>query len=190
MARTWLRLAPLLALAALAGCGGKDRAANPTNGEGSVENAALAKLSLTSSAFRDGQPIPARYTCDGAGQSPPLAWGEPPPGTKSFVLIVDDPDAPSGLFRHWGAYDMPGSARSIAEGQAVGNQAINGFGKAGYGGPCPPRGNAPHHYRFKLYALDVDRLGLPPAATIEQAESEAQKHVLARAELIGTYERK
>jgi Raf kinase inhibitor-like YbhB/YbcL family protein len=182
--------APVLALAALAGCGAKEEVSNRANGDTAVENATLTKLAVTSAAFEDGQPIPAQYTCDGAGQSPALAWGEPPPGTKSFALIVDDPDAPSGLFRHWGAYDIPASARSIAEGQAVGNQAVNGFGKSGYGGPCPPTGHDPHHYHFKLYALDVAELGLPGNPKVEEIESEAQKHAIAQGELIGTYERK
>jgi len=155
-----------------------------------VENSTLTKLDVTSSAFGEGQPIPRQYTCDGADQSPPLAWGEPPGGTRSFALVVDDPDAPSGLFRHWGAYDIPASARSIASGQSIGAEAVNGFGKSGYGGPCPPKGHGPHHYHFKLYALDVERLAVQPNAKVEQIESEAQKHAVGQGELIGTYERK
>jgi Raf kinase inhibitor-like YbhB/YbcL family protein len=155
-----------------------------------VENITIAKLSLTSRAFGEGQPIPTQYTCDGAGASPPLGWGEPPAGTKSFALIGDDPDAPGGLFRHWGAFDIPASARSIGQGQSIGNEAVNDFGKPGYGGPCPPKGHGPHHYRFKLYALDVERLGLGAGAKVEQVESEAQKHAIGRAELVGTYERR
>jgi Raf kinase inhibitor-like YbhB/YbcL family protein len=103
---------------------------------------------------------------------------------------MDDPDAPSGTFRHWGAYDIPATAREIAGGQAVGAQATNDFGKSGYGGPCPPKGHGPHHYRFKLYALDVERLDLPVNAKVKQVESEAQKHQLGLAQLTGTYERK
>src|SRR4029079_3119987 len=91
-----------LALAALAGCGASNQSNNQVNGGTAVENETLAKLELTSSAFRNGQPIPTQFTCDGADQSPPLQWGEPPPGTKSFALVIDDPDAPSGTFRHWG----------------------------------------------------------------------------------------
>lgn len=154
-----------------------------------MDNATLAKIDLRSAAFEDGQAIPGQYTCDGDGQSPALSWGEPPPGTKSFALIVDDPDAPSGLFRHWGAFDIPGSTRSMATGQPVGNQAVNGFGKTGYGGPCPPTGHGPHHYHFKLYALDVAQLGLPADAKVEQVESEARKRAIAQGELVGTYER-
>ena len=154
-----------------------------------MEQATLAKLGLISAAFHDGQPIPAQYTCDGAGRSPPLAWGEPPSGTKNFALVVDDPDAPSGLFRHWGVYDIPASVRSIAAGQEIGTQAVNGFGKPGYGGPCPPSGSGAHHYHFKLYALDTEKLGLRPGSSVPQVESEARKHAVARGELIGTYER-
>jgi Raf kinase inhibitor-like YbhB/YbcL family protein len=188
--RKLLKFAPALALIALASCGAKDHAANQAKGEGAVENATLTKLDLTSSAFAAGQAIPTQYTCDGANQSPGLSWSEPPPGTKSFALVVDDPDAPSGTFRHWGAYDIPASTRSLAAGQAIGSQAVNGHGKLGYGGPCPPKGNGPHHYHFKLFALDIDRLNLGPNATVLDVENEAGKHAIAQGELIGTYERK
>ncbi len=153
------------------------------------ENATLTQLGLTSGAFQEGQPIPRQYSCDGADQSPPLAWGEPPQGTKSFALVVDDPDAPGGTFRHWGAYDIPATARSIAAGEAVGTQAANDFGKSGYGGPCPPEGHGVHHYHFKLFALDVDKLDLPANAKVADVERAADAHAIGRAELIGTYER-
>lgn len=176
-----------LAQIALMGCG--DKAANETDG-GKAINAVLAKLDLTSDAFRNGQPIPAQYTCDGADRSPALQWGEPPAGTKSFALIVDDPDSPSGLFRHWGAYDIPSSSRSLAAAQAVGEQAMNDFGKAGYGGPCPPQGHGPHHYHFKLFALDTGGLSLPAGIKIIEVENAARRHAIAEGELIGTYQRK
>lgn len=155
-----------------------------------MENATLAKLELTSDAFADGQPIPTEYSCDGANKSPALHWGDPPAGAKSFALVIDDPDAPSGTFRHWGAYDIPASARSIAPGQRVGIEVSNDFGKPGYGGPCPPRGHGVHHYHFKLFALDVDRLSLGPGSKVADVEKEASKHALAQGELIGTYERR
>ena len=155
-----------------------------------MENATLAKLSLTSSAFQGGQPIPAQYSCDGANQSPPLQWGEPPAGTKSFALTIDDPDAPNGTFRHWAAYDIPAGMRSLAAGQTIGSQALNDFGKPGYGGPCPPKGHGPHHYHFKLFALDVDRLDVGPSPKVIDVENEAGKHVVAEGELIGIYERR
>jgi Raf kinase inhibitor-like YbhB/YbcL family protein len=166
--------APALLLAATAACGSRS-------------DKAVAQFNLTSSAFQNGGAIPAEFTCDGAGRSPPLNWSEPPPGTKSFALVVDDPDAPSGTFRHWGMWDLPASARSIGSGQAPGTQATNDFGKAGYGGPCPPNGS--HHYRFKLFALDTDKLGVTPGAKIPELEGAAEKHALGRAELVGTYER-
>src|SRR5438132_13152265 len=187
---TWKCFTPALALAALASCGASEHATNQIKGERTVETATLTKLSLTSDAFRDGAPLPTQYTCDGANQSPALAWGEPPQGTKSFALVIDDPDAPSGTFRHWGVYDIPASARSIAAGQRIGTEVTNDFGKPGYGGPCPPKGHGPHHYHLKLFALDVDRLGLAANAKITDVETAANQHVLGKAELVGTYERK
>jgi Raf kinase inhibitor-like YbhB/YbcL family protein len=184
-----LILASLLLTCTAASCGARDPTEQDGKGESGVDQATLVKFSLTSDAFEDGQPIPKEFTCDGADRSPALTWGEPPRGSKSFALIVDDPDAPSGLFRHWGAYDIPGATRSIGSGQSIGNQAINGFDKAGYGGPCPPPGHGTHHYHFKLYALDVAQLGLPGSPTVEQVEEEARKHAIARGELVGTYER-
>ena len=155
-----------------------------------MENATLTKLRLTSDAFQNGQQIPTQYTCDGADQTPALHWGEPPQGTKSFALVIDDPDAPSGTFRHWGVYDIPASARSIGGSQRIGTEVSNDFGKPGYGGPCPPKGHGPHHYRFKLYALDVAALALPADAKVEQVEQEAQQHQVGLAQISGTYERK
>ena len=179
-----------LALAALAGCGASNQSNNQVNGGTAVENETLAKLELTSSAFQNGQPIPTQFTCDGADQSPPLQWGEPPPGTKSFALVIDDPDAPSGTFRHWGVFDIPATARSLGGSERAGTEVGNDFGKAGYGGPCPPKGHGAHHYHFKLFALDTDRLGLSPAAKVKDVEDAAQKHAIAQGELVGIYERK
>ena len=155
-----------------------------------MENATLATLDLTSSDFQDGQPIPPQYTCDGAGQTPALKWGEAPPGTRSFALVIDDPDAPSGTFRHWGVFDIPASARSIGGSARVGTEVTNDFGKPGYGGPCPTKGHGPHHYHFKLFALDTDKLGLSPDAKVKDVEDAADKHAIAVGELVGTYERK
>jgi len=155
-----------------------------------VENATLTKLRLTSDAFQDGHSIPAYHTCDGANQSPPLSWGEPPEGTKSFALVVDDPDAPGGTFRHWGAFDIPASTRRLGAGQKLGVQAQNDFGNRGYGGPCPPKGHGAHHYHFKLFALDTDQLDLSPGARVVDVESAARQNALAEGELIGTYQRK
>ena len=186
----WTRLAPALLLAALASCGASDRSGNQGNGGNAVENATLTKLQLASDAFQNGQPIPVQFTCDGADQTPALHWTDPPAETKSFALVIDDPDAPSGTFRHWGVFDIPASARAIGGGQRVGTEVTNDFGKPGYGGPCPPKGHGPHHYHFKLFALDVDRLGVSADAKVADVENEAGKHAIAQGELIGTYERK
>jgi Raf kinase inhibitor-like YbhB/YbcL family protein len=181
---------PMMLFAALASCGARNNAANQANGATAVGNATLTQMSLTSDAFRNGRPIPVQYTCDGPGETPTLHWGEPPEGTKSFAFVIDDPDAPGGIFRHWGVFDIPPSKRSIGGGQRAGTGAINDFGKPGYGGPCPPKGHGPHHYHFKLFALDVGRLGLNADAHIGDIEQEAEKHAVGRAELIGTYQRR
>jgi Raf kinase inhibitor-like YbhB/YbcL family protein len=166
--------APALLLAASAACGTRtDKAA--------------AQFKLSSSAFQNEGKIPAEFTCDAGGKSPPLSWSEPPPGTTSFALVVDDPDAPSGIFRHWGVWDIPASTRMIASGQAPGPQSTNDFGEPAYGAPCPPNGS--HRYRFKLFALDTEKLGVSPGAKIQDVEGAAEKHVLGRAELVGTYQR-
>jgi len=190
MSRTLANIALPLALVALASCGASNRSRNATDEASAVENATLAKLDLTSEAFQNGQPIPTQFTCDGANQTPALHWGEPPAGTKSFALVIDDPDAPSGTFCHWGVFDIPASARSIGGGQKAGTEVTNDFGKPGYGGPCPPKGHGPHHYHFKLFALDVDRLDLSPNAKVVAVENAASKHAIAQGELVGTYERK
>ena len=181
-------IALALALAMLASCG--NGATREMNGGAPVDHPTVIKLSLSSDAFREGQPIPTQYSCDGDNESPALSWGEPPAGTKSFALVIDDPDAPSGMFRHWGAYDIPASTRSIDSGQRVGTEVDNDGGKPGYTGPCPPKGNGVHHYHFKLFALDTDKLGLGPDAKIADVEDAARKHSLAQGELIGTYERR
>jgi Raf kinase inhibitor-like YbhB/YbcL family protein len=186
----WRRLLPLLLVTAPIGCGAGNQPDNRTSGAGPMDNAALAKLDLTSGAFADGRPIPVEYSCDGANQSPALSWDEPPPGTKSFALVIDDPDAPSGTFRHWGVYDIPASARAIDAGQRIGTEVKNDKGTPGYTGPCPPPGHGVHHYHFKLFALDVDRLNLGTEARVADVETEAAKHAIAQVELVGTFERK
>lgn len=148
-----------------------------------------ARLTLTSDAFKDGQPIPEVFSCDGANHSPAIHWSDPPAGTRSFAVVIDDPDAPGGTFRHWGVYDIPASTRGIAEGQHVGTEVKNDKGTIGYTGPCPPKGNGVHHYHFKLFALGVEKLGLKPDAKVIDVENAAASQALAQGELIGTYER-
>ena len=164
-------------------------------GCGAKSETEMMEFMIKSSAFADGSALPTEFTCDGADQSPPLEWSEPPGGTRSFALIVDDPDAPSGTFSHWAAFNIPSTARDLAAGagnqsEGMMSQARNDFGRSGYGGACPPNGHGPHRYRFKLFALDVDRLEIPPDAKAKDVEARAEQHRIARAELTGTYERK
>ena len=153
------------------------------------------RLILTSSVFGERTPIPSRYTCDGADVSPPLQWQGAPSMTRSFALLCTDPDAPGGTWHHWAVYDLPASVNALDEGvspQADAPQclqAVNDFGLRGYGGPCPPKQHAPHHYRFHLLALDVATLGLPDGAYGLDVEKAAAQHILAEAVLTGTYGR-
>jgi Raf kinase inhibitor-like YbhB/YbcL family protein len=153
------------------------------------------ELALRSSAFEPAREIPTRYTCEGEDVSPPLAWGDPPAGTRSFALIVDDPDAPDPkapltTWVHWVVYDLPADLRALPEGAGAGGlppgarSGVNDWKRADYGGPCPSVGR--HRYFFELYALDVTlgELGQPGKAGLERA---MQGHVLARGELMGTY---
>lgn len=151
-------------------------------------------MEIRSSAFGSGEMIPVKYTCDGADFSPSLEWTAGPAGTKSFALICDDPDAPMGTWVHWVIYDIPAAATMLAEGitrekdlPGGGTQGINDFRRTGYGGPCPPGGRT-HRYFFKLYALDA-ALGLKPGITKDQLLKAMKGHVLAEAQLMGTYKR-
>jgi len=160
---------------------------------GSATIAKEKSMQLTSSSIQGNQ-IPAKFTCNGAGISPRLDWSAAPPETVSFALIVTDPDAPGRTFVHWVLYNLPGSTRSLPEGlPGLGQlsdgsrQGQNDFGEIGYGGPCPPPGS-PHHYVFTLYAMDT-KLNLPAGATRAQVEAAMQGHILARGELIGVFRR-
>lgn len=150
-------------------------------------------MQLRSSAFPDGTTIPRRFTCDGTDLSPPLDWSDAPETTRSFMLLCDDPDAPAGTWHHWAAYDIPADRAALMEGAAQQGkgfkQAINDFQQPGYGGPCPPRGGGIHRYRFRLLALAVDRLPARREPSCQAVEREANKHLLAEAILIGTYQR-
>jgi Raf kinase inhibitor-like YbhB/YbcL family protein len=144
-------------------------------------------FTLTSPVFDKNGSIPTEYTCDGAGTPPPLTWTGAPSGTRSFALIVEDPDAPDPaapkrILVHWVAYDIPSSATTVDGNYREGS---NDRGGQGYTGPCPPVGR--HRYFFRLYALDSE-LGDLGDATKGDVEQAMKGHVLARAELVGTYE--
>jgi Raf kinase inhibitor-like YbhB/YbcL family protein len=157
-------------------------------------------MKLTSPAFAHNGAIPAQYTCDGANISPALEWSEAPQNSNSFVLIVDDPDAPTKVWTHWIVFNIPNTTQSLAENTAYSAQGSEGQasgpfmqgatdfnGKRQWGGPCPPSGT--HHYHFTLYALD-NFLDLPTGATKEQVLQAMRGHILAQTTLIGTYQRK
>jgi Raf kinase inhibitor-like YbhB/YbcL family protein len=151
-------------------------------------------LTITSPAFKQGEVIPTKYTRDGENISPPLEWHDAPPETRSFVLLVEDPDAPSGTFRHWAMYNIPAGESGLPEGvssQGRGGtgEGVNGFGNARYDGPQPPQGHGPHHYHVRLAALDVPQLNIPPSAKAEDIWTKALPHIIAEAELVGVYER-
>ena len=148
-------------------------------------------FTLTSERFIEGQPIPEKFTCEGQNVSPALAWTDPPSGTETFALIMDDPDAPGDTWIHWVLYNIPGGTSFMPDalpGQGgiayVGNHGMNTAGNTYYEGPCPPSGT--HRYFFKLYALDtaLDFSASPDAVELTAA---MQGHVLAQAELMGTY---
>jgi len=151
-------------------------------------------LKLTTNAFSPGGTIPKKFTCDGPDVSPAISWSEPPAGTHSFALIMDDPDAPVGTWVHWVLYDLPATAHELAEDVPKREELPNGarqgrndFRRTGYGGPCPPAGPA-HRYFFKLYALDA-KVNLKAGATKADVEKAMKGHILAQAELMGRYQR-
>jgi Raf kinase inhibitor-like YbhB/YbcL family protein len=148
---------------------------------------------ITCPAFSAGEMIPSVYTCDGKDISPPLQWSQAPPGTRSFALVSDDPDAPAGTWVHWVVWNIPSSVNSLEENlpareSPLGTvrQGTNDFRRIGYGGPCPPSGA--HRYYFRLYALDT-LLELGSATTKSQLEKAMKGHVLAQAEVMGKYRR-
>lgn len=151
-------------------------------------------MKIMSTAFKEGAPIPPKYTCDGAGKSIPLRWEDIPDGTQSLALIMDDPDAPSGTWVHWVVYNLPPTAKLLTEGLTtapiLANGAVQGKNtgkKTGYSGPCPP--DREHRYFFKLYALDTmleSKLGLTKAELLEAM----QDHILEECQTFGVYDRK
>jgi len=162
----------------LTGCGG-----SAVNGPDQQNSSSLT----VSSPDLPGGTFPREFTCDGANRTPRLRWSPPPPGTKELVIELFDPDAPGGTFTHWLVYGIPPTVSSLAGAPAGAAEGVNGFGRRGYGGPCPPRGAA-HHYHFVVLALGT-RLGLAAGATRSELESRLSGHVLARGQLVATYQR-
>ena len=149
------------------------------------------EIKLVSSAFKEGQPIPRPYTCDGVNVSPPLEWSGVPQSAKTLAIICDDPDAPAGTWVHWVLYNLPADKIGMIENTPAteklaggGMQGANDFKRIGYGGPCPPSGT--HRYFFKIYALDSE-LPLQPGATKEELLKAMEGHIVAQGQLMGTY---
>ena len=168
-------------------------ACNQGNTEGKVKKETV-KLAIQSPAFQHEGKIPPKYTCDGENISPALHWGPAPAGTVTFALIADDPDAPAGTWVHWVLYNIPSSVTNLPEKTTPMTEAEMGaaggkssFGKAGYGGPCPPNGT--HRYYFKIYALDT-KLTLPALAAKQELLKAMEGHIIGQGELMGTYQRK
>jgi hypothetical protein len=150
-------------------------------------------FSLHSPAFKNGGAIPDKYARDGENRSPPLRWTDPPVEAKSFMLVVEDPDAPSGLFHHWAVHDLDPKQTELHEGAGNGEtgtarQGVNDFGDVGYDGPQPPPGDGVHHYHFRLAALDVAHLDLPDGADAASIAEKASAHVVGETEIVGTYQ--
>ncbi|MEJ2009812.1 MAG: YbhB/YbcL family Raf kinase inhibitor-like protein [Acidobacteriota bacterium] len=181
-------IALLILLMPMVSCGNSSTRSEP------LQDSPTPGFQMESSAFKQGRAIPRQFTCAGDDISPALRWTAPPPGTRSFVLIVDDPDAPAGVWTHWVVYNLPALVREIPENvpkqdelPGGGLQGLNSFGKVGYGGPCPPPGKA-HRYFFHLYALDT-MLSLKAGAGKQEVLDAAKGHVRARTELMGRFGR-
>ncbi|MBE7415424.1 MAG: YbhB/YbcL family Raf kinase inhibitor-like protein [Deltaproteobacteria bacterium] len=152
---------------------------------------------IESPDFKEGGHIPRKYTCEGENLSPPLAWKEPPPGTKSYVLVLEDPDAPMGTFVHWVVFDLPPDLTELYRGAGNNGAGLeNGmkhgmtdFGQIGYGGPCPPKGHGMHRYSFTLKAIDLASLGLDEGAKRSELERALKGHVLAETRITAVYQR-
>ncbi len=177
----WGWIVGMCILLILVGCNGQD-ASLASEGENDMT------IQITSTVFTEGGKIPSLYSCDDQNVSPPLAWTGVPTNTVSLVLIMDDPDAPSGTWVHWVLFNLPSNLTSLEQGKSGGGKdGMNDFGKLDYGGPCPPRGSN-HRYLIKLYALD-SILDLKAGATKAQVESAMKGHILAQGQLMGRYVR-
>ena len=185
------RLLVLLTLVAAVGCAIQQKARQETAASASTPQTTGGSIKLTSTSFKESEPIPRQYTCDGVNVSPPLEWSGLPKTAKTLAIIADDPDAPAGTWVHWVLYNLRSDNIGMVENlpatdelKAGGFQGKNDFGKIGYGGPCPPSGT--HHYFFNIYALDSE-LPLKAGATKAEVEKAMEGHVVAQGKLIGTY---
>ena len=171
-----------LLAAGLSACGGTKKTEAPPP--------AAQKIRLTSPAFREGARLPRKFTCDGARTSPPLAWSGVPNGAAELALLVEDQDAPGGIFVHWTLFRIDPATSHVAAGESPfgASEGKNSFGKEGYGPPCPPKGDKPHHYVFTLYALRA-RVGLGPGASPGDVRDSIAKAAIAQGRLIATYVR-
>jgi Raf kinase inhibitor-like YbhB/YbcL family protein len=146
-----------------------------------------------SPAFTGNRPIPKLFSRDGGNVSPAIEWDDAPAGTRSYALIVEDPDAPKGMFRHWAAYDIPAEANGLPEGAGADarniRMGVNDFGNTQYDGPQPPPGHGTHHYHFRLFALDVPKLDMPQKSSVQDVLTAARQHALGETEVVGTFER-
>ena len=173
------------------GCANRQPIAQPPAANTPKED--KVEIKLTSASFKEGQPIPRTYTCDGVNISPPLEWGGVAKTAKTLAIVVDDPDAPGGTWVHWVLYNLPADNIGLVENlpateklAAGGFQGTNDFEKIGYGGPCPPSGT--HHYFFKIYALDSE-LPLKAGATRAEVMKAMAGHIVLQGQLMGTYRR-
>lgn len=194
---THLRFRTAVLLAAVAfisliavACGGD----TPESAPFDPQSSPLGVIEISSLAFADGEQIPVKFTCDGAGISPPLRWSDPPAGTRALAIIVDDPYAPRRIFRHWSIFNIPSETRSFKEALADSpqlentiRQGLNDFGKFGYGGPCPPAGQE-HEYVFFIYALS-EQLELPVDADPDAVAAAIRGLVLGTGSFSGMYAR-
>jgi Raf kinase inhibitor-like YbhB/YbcL family protein len=189
-----VRYAVMMVVLLLGACSSSSsRVARGEMSDGAVRKVSAPQpqsIHVSSTAFRDGEPIPAEFTCNGADRSPPLRWAGVPSHAVEVALIVDDPEAPGGTFLHWVLFALPPGDGGVEAGAVPrgARQGRNGFGKAAYGGPCPPKGDAPHHYEFTVYALSrkVDR---PDGAPGEDVRHDVEAAAVATGVLIGTFGR-